>query len=507
MNKRQFLNITESEKSTILEQHKKVGYKSISQEIENTLNEQLYKKGAEWLARTFFGKRTLSRFAKTGLEQSTKVKAIMTKEGIATVDDLMKNLVKLEVKDRTTVYRVIFRNTQDAAERSAIASRFVDNKSFRTTFFRNTEEATIQELKNVGKYTDEQITSLIEAHKVLTTGSKTGAWTNVVRNKGSYTALKGMEGWEKMVANAEKQWGKKFGKIGQATRENFIRDFVEQSLRNGNKVSWKELSVLYKRELGIGAAILISIGLYNFLKDNDVEDLPSQDEIVSDEDVMFPVPGEDEMDQENTANDEAEADSGSEGYYTDELGTRILKDEEKPKGDDVKDLQRRLNELFQFGLVVDGIYGPDTTSKVKEFQRRMDIQVDGDFGPKSFEALLKAESEESSQTNTQSDSADKPEDNLETMEPIVITDVQIKKDEIEDLDLSSQLSNIPDDEIIVVQAPENTNQSSTDKVVVRGAKKCPAGKRPMLVKSKEKEVNRKNKRKRKTVSVYRCVKV
>lgn len=513
MNNRQFLNITESEKDNILEQHKKVGYKSGGEEIENILNEQLrdyVRRGAGYLSR-LFSKQTLSRFAKIALEESDDVAKILSKErpnfpkGIGTVDGMMKNLSALTAKERTTVYRLIFRNTQDATERAAIASRYVDNPSFQKTFIKSTEEETVKALKNVGKYTDEQITAITDSWKILNGGSKTGAWSKVRRSSGSYTALKNMEGWDKMVAKAEAESGKRFGKIGQNTRENIIKDFVEETIRKGGRVTWRELSQLYKKELGIGAAILISIGLYNFLKDNGVEDVP-EDIVTSEEDVMFPVDGEDEdSGQDNTANDEAEAD-GPKEYYTDELGTRVLRDEESPKGDDVKDLQRRLNELFQFGLVVDGKYGPDTTAKVKEFQRRMDIQVDGDFGPESFGALLKAEAGKTNQVNTQSDSASKPEDNLETLEPIVVTDVQTKKDEIEELGLTDELSDTPEDEIIIVQAPENVPQSTTDKVVARGAKKCPAGKIMMLRKSIEKEVNRKNKKKRKTVAVYRCVK-
>ena len=515
---RQFLNITESEKENIIKQHKKVGYKSGGEEIEGILNEQvrdIVTRGAGYLSR-LFSKQTLSRFAKIALEESDDVAKILSKErpkfpkGIGNVESMMKNLSALTKAERTTVYRLIFRNTQDATERAAIATRFVDNAGFQKQFIKSTEEETVKALKNVGKYTDEQVTALTDAWKTLNTGSKTGKWSNVPRNKGrnlgNYSVFKNMEGWDKMVKRAEAEAGKRFGQINPTRRENLIKDFVEETIRKGGKVTWRELSQLYKKELGIGAAILISIGLYNFLKDNGVEDVP-EDIVTTDEDVMFPVPGEDEeTGQDNTANDEAEAESEVEGYYTDELGTRVLRDEKSPKGDDVKDLQRRLNELFQFGLVVDGKYGPDTTAKVKEFQRRMDIQVDGDFGPESFGALLKAEAGKTNQDNTQSDSASKPEDNLETLEPIVVTDVQTKKDEIEELGLTDELSGTPEDEIIIVQAPENVPQSTTDKVVARGAKKCPAGKIMMLRKSIEKEVNRKNKKKRKTVAVYRCVK-
>jgi len=222
--------------------------------------------------------------------------------------------------------------------------------------------------------------------------------------------------------------------------------------------------------------------------------MPLVDDV--DNGIIPPVYGDDET---NTGSDESESDE----FYRGELGTRVLRDEEQPQGDDVEDLQRRLNELFQFGLIVNSIYDTDTIAKVKEFQRRANISVDGDFGPNSYKALLSMESGNTDRTETESSSSTAPEDDLETMEPIIVTNIENKKKEMQD----AGVGNVPEEDIIIVQAPENVPQSVTDKVIVRGAKQCPDGKTPVLVKSKEKEVNRKNKKKRKTVAVYRCRKV
>ena len=48
---------------------------------------------------------------------------------------------------------------------------------------------------------------------------------------------------------------------------------------------------------------------------------------------------------------------------------------------DVSDLQRYLNEVGGYGLVVDGLYGSNTRGAVKDFQRRNGLQVDGIVGP------------------------------------------------------------------------------------------------------------------------------
>jgi hypothetical protein len=308
----------------------------------------------------------------------------------------------------------------------------------------------------------------------------------VAKNSGKINPKTGRPvGW---VIN--KKTGKLVWNPSEGSRQTWIKIAInETKITNPGqlkKLSWKDWLV-------IGAAAgLTGFGLWSILSDDEditPEDMPSANEV--DNGVIPPIYGDD------TAGDSVDSDTEF------KLGDRVLRDEEKPVGEDVKDLQNRLNKLFSFGLVTDGIYGPDTASKVKEFQRLVNISVDGDFGPKSLEALVSAESSDVNQSNTGSDSVVAPEDNLELMEPVVVTNVENKKEEMED----AGLGNVPEDEVIIVQAPENSSQTVTDKVVVRGAKQCPQGKKPVLVKSKEKEVNRKGKKKRKTVAVYRCKKI
>lgn len=57
------------------------------------------------------------------------------------------------------------------------------------------------------------------------------------------------------------------------------------------------------------------------------------------------------------------------------------------RGDDVLDLQRRLNAMgFDAGRV-DGIFGPNTTRGLLEFQRNAGLATDGICGPATFRAL------------------------------------------------------------------------------------------------------------------------
>jgi N-acetylmuramoyl-L-alanine amidase len=70
------------------------------------------------------------------------------------------------------------------------------------------------------------------------------------------------------------------------------------------------------------------------------------------------------------------------------LGDRLLWHTRRMmRGDDVLELQHRLNQLgFDAGLE-DGIFGPLTQAAVEEFQRNVGVDVDGVAGPGTVEAL------------------------------------------------------------------------------------------------------------------------
>ncbi|MGI6648606.1 MAG: L,D-transpeptidase family protein [Bacillota bacterium] len=57
-------------------------------------------------------------------------------------------------------------------------------------------------------------------------------------------------------------------------------------------------------------------------------------------------------------------------------------------GPDVRDVQQRLTELGIFRGAVDGIYGPDTETAVREFQRQNGLAIDGIVGPNAYQALF-----------------------------------------------------------------------------------------------------------------------
>ncbi len=70
------------------------------------------------------------------------------------------------------------------------------------------------------------------------------------------------------------------------------------------------------------------------------------------------------------------------------LGVRVLRN--GSRGNDVKELQRLLNQLLNLGLVLDGRLGPKTIAVIKTWQKNHGLVTDGLVGPKT-KAAMKAE--------------------------------------------------------------------------------------------------------------------
>jgi N-acetylmuramoyl-L-alanine amidase len=79
------------------------------------------------------------------------------------------------------------------------------------------------------------------------------------------------------------------------------------------------------------------------------------------------------------------------------LGDRLLWQSRRMlRGDDVRDLQHRLNQLGFDAGPEDGIFGPLLRAAVEEFQRNVGIDVDGVAGPETVGALRRLRREHQS---------------------------------------------------------------------------------------------------------------
>ena len=70
------------------------------------------------------------------------------------------------------------------------------------------------------------------------------------------------------------------------------------------------------------------------------------------------------------------------------LGDRLLyQTRPMQRGDDVRELQQRLNRLGFDSGQVDGILGPDTRAAIVDFQANVGLDADGTAGPETIDAL------------------------------------------------------------------------------------------------------------------------
>lgn len=203
-----------------------------------------------------------------------------------------------------------------------------------------------------------------------------------------------------------------------------------------------------------------------------------------------PTPPTDE-DTQTTGSEEGT--TTIEPWYEGDLCSRTL--QRGRIGDDVEELQTKLNNVYNFGLELDGKFGPLTKNAVMEFQRKNQLEVDGIFDENDCEKLNGLSTTTTTSTGT-----------TETTTPTVV-EPETLSTEVQDTAIQQELQNKPEEVIAVVAEPQ-TDQLETDEVAkVEATKKCKEGKTPVLVKFKEKQVNRGGKMINKTVAVYRCKKL
>jgi hypothetical protein len=66
----------------------------------------------------------------------------------------------------------------------------------------------------------------------------------------------------------------------------------------------------------------------------------------------------------------------------------IIQVQQGKTGQEVRAVQRLLKDKFGYNINVDGIFGPDTTNAVKQFQTAKGLTSDGIVGPKTWQKLI-----------------------------------------------------------------------------------------------------------------------
>jgi len=360
--KKLFLEIDENEKNRILEMHK--NHSNIKKD--DTINEQATR---EFFRELAAGIRSVpGRVANAILEIPS-----LARRGFTNVKQVFADWAKLSMKERGDVIKSLFKNLT-GKQKDTLGQIIVSNENFIKKYLKATEQDTIAALKSSGKYTDDEIASLIKGHKMNTTGSFTGEWKGYGRSKGSYGRFFGGSKVIERIKELTPE-GVVFSKLNPSKREKIIQTAITDVAKSGTKISFKDFIKSMKKELLVGsgiASLIITAGIWNSLNDANVEGLPPLDELEGSDLVTMPETGEDNKN------------------YT--LGDRVLR--KGSRGSDVESLQAKLvhygYDLGNFGPNnngVDGQYGDKTVAAVREFQKDAGIKVDGLFGPESLRAL------------------------------------------------------------------------------------------------------------------------
>lgn len=362
--KRQFLNIDLDERKRILELHNQ--NKPILQES-YVINENI---GGIL--------RTLSQGAIRRLEGILLKIPEIAERGFRNLAELLTNWSRLAKGERGKVVTTLFKELS-GEQKKQIARIIAQSDTFLTKYVRETEEATRKALRQAGKYTDEEIETLIAGHRLNTTNSLTGSWVGagqssanaLVRQTSSNVITNFKNALPSTTIKRITQGGSP--KLLLPAEENALKTAIIKGAESGGKISWKELMNSLKYELKVTGGItlfLLSAGFYEWLTSQDIEDLPSKNEIVS---------------------TGTSTDTSTGKIY--ELGDRVLR--RGTKGKDVEDLQSKLVYYgYNLGNTgpnkngVDGKFGPKTDEAVRSFQDDAGIKVDGMYGPESHKALM-----------------------------------------------------------------------------------------------------------------------
>jgi len=324
------LIITESERQEILSKY-------------NLINEQL---------------GGIARSALRSAESAVLKIPSIAKLGFKNIDEVIGAMSRLTARQKGEVFFTLFKNTKGSG-REQIATVFTNSQTFATKYLKSTEEATRAALKRTGKYADDEIEIIINAHKRNTGSAK---WSKNLRKPGRYAQL-GDDIQRQIESITRRDYpGKQFSKLGQGSREKVIREaLMNSSRRFGFNITQeaKEILRTVLKRLGLTtAAIAGLLGITSLFTSDSTN--------TSDGGESIP---ENWMD--GILNKEWTLMSGSHNQ------TRYDNTDEA-----IRAFQRAL------GVEDDGKFGPITKGAVQDFQRDNNISVDGIIGDETLNKMI-----------------------------------------------------------------------------------------------------------------------
>ena len=371
--------ITEEERKSILNQHISKGYKT-------SINENPAALGASLRSASKSGLKSLSRVAQDSLLSTIKT---ADNKLFNNFDELIEAFTKgsLSSASNGKILTTFFtKGTLTPEFRNAVGKWIAQSAAFKNkyrTAISGGDDSLRRALRESGKYTDDQIEVLVRGSKESAVDAAQNTLSSASRGKGQYGKFsQQLKDRFKELANA--QHGKEFRSLFPKQREEIIQQAVKElKTQSPNEIiTWREILTSLEGMVTAGSmATLLTIGLWDFLKDEGVEGLPPRPET--------------ETATETASN----------------LGDRVLV--RGSKGDDVKQLQQKLvDNNFDLGSYgpnsdgVDGVYGGKTEEAVRRLQMLTNIKVDGKYGPESHRTLMNYKPEDYSPLPDEVDSVD-----------------------------------------------------------------------------------------------------
>lgn len=349
------LIITESDRQDILRQHG-----IISEQIQGSLSAI---------------RRGLSSAAQKAVLEIPSI----ARRGFKNMDEVIEALGKrgsgaLTKGEKSQILNALFKNSKGKS-RDQIAVIFTNSKRFKKEYLRKTEEATRTALKNSGKYADDEIEAIINAHK-RNTGTST--WSNQLRNTGSYARL-GDDVKKQIESIVKRDYpGQQFSRLGQGSREKVIREALLNVKKSGFTISRDALPTLKSvlRTMGLTALGVAGLtGVLSLFTSGEDGSTDGEDTQSSDDSMVLP----------STTGGEKLPDNWLDGILNKEW-TLMLGSHNQTGYPNIDEAIKAFQRALQ--IDDDGKFGPITKNAVEDFQRENDLKDDGIIGDLTLNKMI-----------------------------------------------------------------------------------------------------------------------
>lgn len=291
----------------------------------------------------------------------------ISKLGLKNIDEVIASMSKLSARERGEVLLTLFKNTK-GRNREKIATVFTNTTTFKKKYLKPTEKSTRDALKRSGKYADDEIEIIINAHK-KNTGSK---WSSGLRKAGSYSKLGDDIKKQIEKITARDYPGKKFSTLGQGSREKVIKEALRNSSKKfGIKITKEVKGTLKKvlKMLGLTVASITSmLGLASLFSDDSTSSSDNNQTTGTQTTGTQTIP-------KNWMN----------GILNKEW-TLMVGSQNQTGYDNLDEAIK----AFQRALKVkdDGLFGPNTKKAVVNFQRSNGLSADGIIGDNTLRKMI-----------------------------------------------------------------------------------------------------------------------